>query len=116
MIKYYIRKCINIVRSWFGLPPLLRKLSGKWTVDNAVALVAMHGLDVEDELARILADEIRIEVDAEVLAKYILTTPLMRINHKYKRRSIFDTMQDSRKSDVDLMMKIRKPRCRTCRR
>lgn len=43
--------------------PRLRKLKNIWSIDREVDLVCMHGLDVENELARILTEEIIKEVE-----------------------------------------------------
>ena len=49
----------NHIRVFFGLK---RKLHSKWTVETATELALMHGIDVAEELAKILQEEIEKEI------------------------------------------------------
>ena len=59
---YRCCKAWNFIRRLFGLK---RKLCAGWTVEKAVDLKAMHGFDVEQELADILKEEINKEMILE---------------------------------------------------
>ena len=117
MIKQKIQQYVNIVRSWFGLKPLPRKLLAKYTTEYTDNLTALHGIDIENEIAKSLAIEIRKEIDTDMVNQIIFDySVLVRTNNKYRRKSLFDVMQDSRTSDVTMMMRLRKPQwCRICK-
>jgi len=53
-------KVRNRIAVFFGFK---RTLCGKWTVDSAVELEAMYGLDVETELVDALTNEITKEIE-----------------------------------------------------
>jgi len=55
-----IQKVYRWFRRLFGFK---NKLDGKWTVDSVVDLEAMHGIDAENELAKILSEEIINEIE-----------------------------------------------------
>jgi hypothetical protein len=46
-----------------------RKLRSRWSVEVAQDLKAMHGLNLEEEMADVLAYEITAEIDRELMAK-----------------------------------------------
>jgi len=62
MSCYWCCKVKNRIAVFFGFK---RKLCGQWTVEDVGELEIMHGLDVEQELANILTEEINKEMVSE---------------------------------------------------
>lgn len=88
-----LRSIANAFRSVFGYPPLiqLHKLNASWTVEAADELTSLHGLDLESDLVKVLSEEMRKEIDVEVLhAIYMVSGALQRINFRYNRGGTYE--------------------------
>jgi hypothetical protein len=49
-----------------------RKLRGGWTFDSQKGLVSSYGIDVEEEIAKVIATNIAKEIDQEILRTLLI--------------------------------------------
>jgi len=94
-----LKSLINAIRALFGYPPMLRVLKATYTVEDRDMLSVQYGLNLEDELASTLAEEIRREVDSDLLHILGMMGGVQaRLRVKYNRQSIFSTARVAKRS------------------
>lgn len=66
-INYYKQSFTDFVNSYNAGYKRTSKLRAKWTMESRAQLKFIYGLDAEQELTKALADQIRNNIDKEIM-------------------------------------------------